>query len=308
MLVSVIIPAYNAAKTIEKTIQSVLMQNYSTIEIIVVNDGSTDDTENVLKQFNDKIKYVYQKNAGVSAARNLGFNLAKGEFIQYLDSDDLLAEDKIKIQVEALLNNNADVAYGNWVKFKEYENTFQELEVVEKEMIADVAIELFTDFWVPPAAMLYTKQIAQKIGSWNLTLPIIQDARYALDAALAGAVFVYTPIRSAYYRISDNSSLSTKNKFAFVNDCFENAKQIDKMWNKSYINSPERKAAVIKVLRYCISEFSVLDKKKHTEAINYLLSVDPNYLPENSGVLRSLSKMFGYKNAERIARLKRRIS
>ena len=67
MLVSVIIPAYNAAKTIEKTIQSVLMQNYSTIEIIVVNDGSTDDTENVLKQFNDKIKYVYQKNAGVSS-------------------------------------------------------------------------------------------------------------------------------------------------------------------------------------------------------------------------------------------------
>lgn len=308
MLVSVIIPAYNAEKTIEKTIQSVLKQTYNPIEIIVVNDGSSDDTEKVLQQFVSKIHYIKQSNAGVSAARNLGLSVAKGDFIQYLDADDLLGEDKISIQVNELLKYNADVAYGNWVKFKETENTFQELEVVEKEMSKDVAIELFTDFWVPPAAMLYTKRITTAIGSWNLSLPIIQDARYALDAAINGAKFIYTPIKSAYYRVSDNTSLSTKNKFAFINDCFENAKQIHELWKSSYSNSIQKKNAVIKVLRYCITEYATLDKSKHTEAIDFLLSINPDYLPEKKGVLRSLSKMFGYKNAEQIARIKRKLS
>jgi hypothetical protein len=172
----------------------------------------------------------------------------------------------------------------------------------------DISIELFTNYWVPPAAMLYTKRITDRIGSWNLSLSIIQDARYALDAALLGALFVYIPIRAAYYRVSENTSLSTKNKFAFINDCFENAKQIDKLWRENYVDTPSQKEAVIKVLRFCISEFSQIDKSKHSEAVNYLLSIDPNYLPDNSGVLRSFSKVFGYKCAERIARIKRKIS
>ncbi len=307
MLVTVIIPAYNAAHTIEKTIQSVLNQNYAPMEIIVINDGSTDETEKVVKQYQHSIIYVTQKNAGVSAARNLGYSLAKGDFIQYLDADDMLAENKINIQVEALLTANADVAYGNWVKFNEGENTFKEIEVIEKEIIGDAEIELLTNFWTPLAAMLYTKRIADKIGSWNLTLPIIQDARYALDAAMLGASFIYTPMKVAYYRVSENKSLSTKNKLAFINDCFENAKQIDALWRVNYIQSPHRKEAIIKVLRFCISEFSRLDKSKHSEAINYLLSIEPNYLPNNKGLLHSLSKVFGYKNAEKIARIKRRI-
>jgi glycosyltransferase involved in cell wall biosynthesis len=308
MLVSVIIPAYNAAKTIEKTLQSVMDQDYPSLEIIVIDDGSTDNTKDVVKNFSAKINYIYQINSGVSAARNNGYKHAKGDFIQYLDADDILAASKITTQVNLLIQHNADVAYGDWVKFTENEHAYKELEIVSREMQLREEIELFTDFWVPPAALLYKRSITEKIGPWNTKLPIIQDARYALDAALNKAKFLYTPGIMAYYRVHDTGSLSTKNKFAFMLDCFENAKQIDSLWNKEYAADVEKKNAVIRVLRFCVNEFSVLDKEKHKEAINYILQIEPNYIPEGSKGLRAMSRLFGYRNAERIASIKRRMS
>jgi glycosyltransferase involved in cell wall biosynthesis len=308
MLVSVIIPAYNAAKTIEKTIQSVLDQDYPSIEIIVVNDGSTDTTEDILKKYSSKIRYLYQANAGVSTARNNAYSHAKGAYIQYLDADDLLAPSKITTQVKLLEEQNADVAYGDWVKFTETEHVYKELELVSREMQAREEIELFTDFWVPLAALLYKRSITDKIGNWNTKLPIIQDARYALDAALHKAKFLYTPGVMAYYRVHDSGSLSTKNKLAFMLDCFENAKQIYSLWQADIEKDVEKKNALIKVLRFCVNEFSILDKLKHGEAIDCILKIEPNYIPDGSKGLRTMSKLFGYRNAERLASIKRRIS
>ena len=308
MLVSVIIPAYNSAKTIEKTLQSVFDQDYESIEIIVVNDGSTDDTEQVLSQYFDKIKYIHQANAGVSVARNTGYSVAEGEYIQYLDADDLLAKGKISIQIEALKNNNAEVAYGDWIKFTETDQAFKELEIVSREIQERAEIELITDFWVPLAALLYKRTITEKIGAWNTKLPIIQDARYALDAALNKAIFIYTPGVMAYYRAHDSGSLSTKNKLSFMLDCFENAKQIDALWRTDYKTDIEKKKAIIQVLRFCVNEFSIHDKNKHKEAIDYILDIEPNYIPENSRGMRAMSKLIGYRNAERIASIKRKLS
>lgn len=308
MLVSVIIPAYNSAKTIEKTLQSVFDQDYASMEIIVVNDGSTDNTEQVLSKYYDRIEYIHQANSGVSVARNTGYSAAKGEYIQYLDADDLLAKGKLSIQIEALKNTNADVAYGDWIKFTETEQAFKELEIVNRELQGRAEIELFTDFWVPLAALLYKRTITEKIGTWNTKLPIIQDARYALDAALNKAIFIYTPGVMAYYRAHDSGSLSTKNKLAFMLDCFENAKQIDALWRKDYKIDTEKKNAVIQVLRFCVNEFSIHDNNEHKEAIDYILEIEPNYIPENSKGMSAMSKLIGYRNAERIASIKRKLS
>lgn len=308
MLVSVIIPVYNSSKTIERTIASVLDQDYPNIEIIVVNDGSTDDTESILNKYSDKINYYFQSNAGVSAARNLGFEKSSGEFIQYLDADDLLAKNKISIQIDALIKNNADVAYGDWVRFTETDFAFKELEKVEREMSLRPEIELITDFWTPLAALLYTREIALKIGGWNTKLPVIQDARYALDAAIHKASFIYTPGVMGYYRMHESGSLSTKNRFNFMLDCFENAKQVDQIWRKEYALDLEKKKAVLGVLRFCINEFSLLDKQLHSEAVKLVLDIDRNYIPENAGLLRTMSKILGYRTAERIAYYKRKLS
>ncbi|MBN2161945.1 MAG: glycosyltransferase [Pontiellaceae bacterium] len=95
VLVSIVIPAYNAAGIVKKAIDSVLAQTYRPLEIIVIDDGSTDETGRVCRGYGDCIQYVYQSNQGASAARNHGIRLARGEYIGFLDSDDHYLPEKI---------------------------------------------------------------------------------------------------------------------------------------------------------------------------------------------------------------------
>lgn len=106
--VSVIIPTYNRASMLKEAIQSVLDQTFSDYEIIVVDDGSTDDTREVVNELNrpiGKVRYLYQDNRGRSAARNRGFREASGDYIAFLDADDKFLQDKLRKQVQALENN-----------------------------------------------------------------------------------------------------------------------------------------------------------------------------------------------------------
>jgi glycosyltransferase involved in cell wall biosynthesis len=101
-LVSVIIPTYNRAVLLSEAVNSVLLQTYQNIEIIVIDDGSTDNTTEVMAAFGDRVRYTRRPNAGVNAARNLGLKQARGEFVALLDSDDLWAPFKIELQVRLL--------------------------------------------------------------------------------------------------------------------------------------------------------------------------------------------------------------
>ena len=106
-----IIPAYNAEKFILETINSALNQSYTPIEIIVVDDGSTDKTVAIINaKKSEQIKVISKNNEGASKAKQIGLDHANGQFIQYLDADDILSEDKIAIQVEALIAHPNDVA------------------------------------------------------------------------------------------------------------------------------------------------------------------------------------------------------
>lgn len=120
-LVSAIIPTYNYGKYVSEAVDSILEQSYGPIEIIVVDDGSTDNTTEALKAYGDKIHYIHKNNAGLSAARNTGIEAAKGEFLAFLDADDKWKPNKIELQVELAYKtghpvvlctrNEADLAY-----------------------------------------------------------------------------------------------------------------------------------------------------------------------------------------------------
>ena len=101
--VSVIIPTYNTAKWLEQSIDSVLCQTFTDYELILVDDGSTDDTSSIVKNFDDKrIRYFYKANGGLAGARNMGLGKAKGEYIAFLDSDDLWPESYLEVMVSVL--------------------------------------------------------------------------------------------------------------------------------------------------------------------------------------------------------------
>ncbi len=104
-LISVIIPVYNGDRYLKEAIESILAQDYQNFEIIIIDDGSTDNTANIAKSFGDKINYSYQENAGHGKAKNRGIELAKGEFLAFLDTDDLWAKNKLVLQIDYLLKN-----------------------------------------------------------------------------------------------------------------------------------------------------------------------------------------------------------
>lgn len=111
-MVSIIIPSYNREKTIIKAIKSVLNQTYEDIEVIIIDDGSSDNTRDVVQGIKDnRVKYFYQKNAGACIARNRGIQFAKGDYIAFHDSDDTWRKDKLEKQMKVLLDSKADIVF-----------------------------------------------------------------------------------------------------------------------------------------------------------------------------------------------------
>ena len=119
-LISVVIPAHNAEKYLSEAIQSVLEQSYTHLEIIVIDDGSVDDTAEIAQGFNNSVRYYAQPQAGAASARNWGIELAKGKLIAFLDADDLWAPEKLTIQLEALqADPSLEAVFGHVQNFLE---------------------------------------------------------------------------------------------------------------------------------------------------------------------------------------------
>ncbi|WP_316809641.1 glycosyltransferase family A protein [Pedobacter agri] len=133
-LVSIIIPSFNYGHLINETLQSVIKQTYRNWECIIVDDGSTDNTAEVVNQFikenpQYQFKYHHVKNGGTSAAKNTGIELASGEYVQFLDADDLLSEDKLAVQMHIAEKMEADLVFSKSIFFS---GTFPSVQYVEK--------------------------------------------------------------------------------------------------------------------------------------------------------------------------------
>jgi glycosyltransferase involved in cell wall biosynthesis len=232
--VSILVPCFNKEAYLEKTLESVYAQTLRDWELIVVDDGSTDRSADVLRRHEGRVRAIFQVNQGASAARQRALAEARGRYIQYLDADDLLLPAALEARIAALEASNSDVAYSDWQRIRRTASgSFEPAEVVVRrieDVHADPEIACFTSFWSPPAALLYSRSIVERIGAWNRSLPVIQDARYLLDAALAGARFVHVPGVSAHYREDVVDSLSRRSALAFVSDVVRNADQVRAIW------------------------------------------------------------------------------
>jgi glycosyltransferase involved in cell wall biosynthesis len=118
-LISTIIPVYNRERYLSEAIESVLAQSYPSIELIIINDGSTDSSAEIAKRFTNKSgQYFYQENSGIGAARNQGIRLAKGEYLAFLDSDDIWLPEKLSLQFDAMRTNpKNNMVFGHVLNF-----------------------------------------------------------------------------------------------------------------------------------------------------------------------------------------------
>jgi glycosyltransferase involved in cell wall biosynthesis len=248
-MISVIIPCYNAERTLAATIASALEQDADK-EVIVVNDGSTDGSADVIREFGNRIRSVSTPNRGVSSARDSGTKLACGQYIQYLDSDDLLSPATLSGRLDAIGASGADVVHTDWQKLECRSGAYVLTDIIRPDLAAierDAEVATATsDFWAPPAALLYRRKMVERIGGWPVGLPVIQDARYLFEAARNKARFAYVAGVGAYYRVSPNS-LSRENLSRFIADCARNASEIEAIWWQQGCLAPLRIDALARI-------------------------------------------------------------
>ena len=174
MDISVIIPTYNRKNTLPRAVESVLNQTYRPIEIIVVDDGSTDGTKEWFSEMYPLVHYIYQVNSGVSSARNTGINSARGDWIALLDSDDEWLPDKLEIQVK-LLQNNAELRFCHtneiWIR-----NGVRINQMKKHQKYGGNIFKKCLDICrISPSSSLFHTSVIKDVGLFDESLDVCED-------------------------------------------------------------------------------------------------------------------------------------
>ena len=201
-LVTVIIPTYNREATIKRAINSVLGQTYKEVELIIVDDGSTDNTVEIIHSYRDKrIKLVsLSGNCGANIARNTGIKLAKGEYIAFQDSDDEWLEDKLEIQINYMEQTDKKVCYCPYILYEDTMKTIIPDPAENIEQYGEKINETLKKGNVVPApALVIHKQVVETVGMFDESMRRLQDYEYVIRICQSyGIAYIDKPLLNAY--------------------------------------------------------------------------------------------------------------
>ena len=274
-LVSILVPCFNSSRFLAETIESARMQSWSRTEIIIIDDGSTDGSLELAKRYSSaKVKVVGQKNRGACAARNRAFDYAQGDYIQWLDADDLLHPDKIRLQVEALRSEklgSRTLATGPFGLFlrrvwkAEFLSTplWQDLEPI------DWIVNKFNSYtWMNPATWLLSRALAEAAGPWDEFLARDQDGEYICRVVSRSDYVRFVSEATSFYRLSGSSSVSK----TFSREAYES------IWKST---------------RSCITYLLTMEESERTRTacLKYLQSWYPHFYPEHPDLMEQISLM-----------------
>ena len=211
--VTVVMPCYNGARWLTTAVESVLGQRRVEAELVIVDDGSTDGSLRIAQQFEPRgVRIVHQENRGQAAACNHGLRLARGEFVKFLDCDDLLSPDALAIQLAALWTSPGKVAYSEWDRF--YQDP-SEAKFERRPTWRDGApVEWLSQMWRNGQPMmqcgqfLIPRSLLERTGGWDERLSLLNDFEFFARIVLASSGVVFTPGARLYYRSGLPSSLS----------------------------------------------------------------------------------------------------
>lgn len=184
-LVSVVIPVFNGERFLREAVESVLVQQYSPVEIIVVDDGSTDGTANVARSLSETVRYFYQTNQGPAAARNRGIEHAQGSLIAFADADDLWPAGKLELQLPYLIKNPAiDIVLGR----------------VQQVMVSGPTQAQEPAFSVNLGSAVIRKSVFERLGLFDETMRYSEDVDWFMRARESGAAIVTIDAVTLFYR------------------------------------------------------------------------------------------------------------
>ncbi|UKT64390.1 glycosyltransferase family 2 protein [Pedobacter mucosus] len=314
-LVSVIIPLYNSAKHIGETLQCIYDQSYKNIEVIIVDDGSKDDSYKIVNSLKNKNTLVLsQPNRGASAARNAGLELASGELVQFIDADDLLSPDKIENQVNAINSDYSKLTVCSTIHFadgtipsKSQPSAYEETFILDDTDTKHFLINLMGGYqlggsMIPIHSWLVPKKIIEAIGPWNENLSMDDDGEYFCRAVLNANGIIKTDGFSYYRRQSAaNSSLSSQTNLKSYESMLQSY-TLRKQHILKKTNSYEAKVAVYKLfMNLAVGSYihyPNISRLALAEVPNVYV---PNYEPSVGGPLSTrLAKLLGWKTIKHL--------
>jgi glycosyltransferase involved in cell wall biosynthesis len=260
-LVSILIPAYNAQEWIADTLRSAIAQTWEQKEIIVVDDGSTDQTAAVARQFeSDFVRVFSQQNQGAAAARNSAFSLSRGDYIQWLDADDLLSPEKIAKQMEVLhqCQSKRTLLSSAWGHFL---YRYYRAEFVPTELWCDLSPtewllrKMGQNLHMQTATWLVSRELTEAAGPWNTYLLGDDDGEYFCRVLLKSDGVRFVGGAKVYYRASGAGSLSYIGRSDEKRKAQWRSMELHIAYLRSLEDSPRVRAACVKYLQNWLTFF-----------------------------------------------------
>lgn len=260
-LVSILIPAYNAEEFVADAIRSAVNQTWGRKEIIVVDDGSTDRTAEVVRGFTSKeIVFVSRENQGASATRNDAFLLSQGDYIQWLDADDLLAPDKIERQFAALRtgDDKRTLLCSSWGRF--YYRT-RGARFVPTSLWHDLTPvewllrKLGEHHYMQTATWLTSRELTEAAGPWDTRLHVDDDGEYFCRVIMASQYIRFVPEAKVYHRTSPSSRVSYVGTSDKKRDALATSMKLHIQYLRSLEESDRTRLACLKYLQHFYVNF-----------------------------------------------------
>lgn len=274
-LVSILIPSFNAERWIKQTLESAAGQDYPRTEVIVVDDGSTDRTLEISRTFESRfVRVITQANAGAPAARNKALAQAQGEYIQWLDADDLLAPDKISNQVKYLEEDENGVLFS--CPFATFYDSPGRARVVRSRLYRDLTpadyflIKFSDDAFFQPSSWLVSRELSELAGSWWELRSPDDDGEYFCRVVAASKGIRFVPESVCYYRIGNKGTLSGE-------------------WRRS---DASLKALFLSITR-CVEHYLELEdsEKSRAACVAFLQNRLIYFYPDNPHIVRQISAL-----------------
>lgn len=313
-LVSILIPCYNAAPWLPATLESALAQTWPQVEIIVVDDGSTDNSLALARTFESRgVRVFTQANAGASAARNRAVREARGDFFQFLDADDLLSPGKIAAQI-ALLREGparriASCAWGRFTADPAAARFVDDAVFRDFDPLDFLVLAAETGAMMHPSAWLVPRATAEQAGAWNESLSLNDDGEYFCRVLLAssGVAFCADPAAQSFYRSGLPGSLSQRRGDAARRSQFRSVELIERQL-RAIEDSPRIRRAGASLYQRFVHDFFphppdlVREAEKRAAALGGPAYAAPPMGPKTA----ALARLVGWKAVWRLKNFLRR--
>lgn len=282
--ISIIVPVYNTAKYLNKCIKSLLNQTLEDIEIILINDGSTDESDTIIKKYKDKrIKYIHKKNKGIGKTRNLGIESANGEFLSFIDSDDYVEPDFCEKMYDKAIKDDCDIVICDF--YKDIDNALEHIKIESfKDNSLKINPNILNKVNLGPCNKIYKKNLFENKNNRFVENLKYEDAPFVCKMLISAKKIGKVDEYLAHYVIHDKSETTTRDErifdiFKITDIMVKELKKYDYMYD-AMINT-----TVMVLTDYTIQQRYINDSELRNkfidEAFTYLNELDSNWKGSN---------------------------